>query len=164
MIAGVGILFGLLAVALVEATQGRLLAVPWGAAVALALVAAAILIWGVVARPRLLGKPGRPPLTPIVAARTAALALAASRTGAGVFGFYAGIALGLLPERDTPAGRDYLFAALAAALASVLVMLAGLWLESLCRLRGEGDDVDGAGRTAGPSTGRTGGEAARVSA
>ncbi len=145
-------------VALVDLLAQRLLQVPWAAVGALALMAVSLLAWTLLARPRLLGKPGRAPLDPIVATRSAALALAASRAGSAVLGFYAGVALGLMPAWDTPAGRDYALAAGGCALASLLLVGAALWLESLCRLRG-GDDEDAAepGR---PSPGQASGEAA----
>ncbi len=133
------VLLGWLLVTLVDSLAQRLLPVPWTAAAALALMALSLLVWALLARPRLLRKPGREPLPPLTAARTAALAMAASRTGAGVGGFYAGVVLGLLPSWDTPAGRDYLLAAAAAALASAALAAVALWLESLCRLRGDDD-------------------------
>lgn len=78
-------------------------------------------------------------MPPLVAARTAALALAASRTGALIGGFYLGIALGLLGVRDTPTGSASLGAAVASVLACAVLVGAALWLEHLCRLR-DGDE------------------------
>ena len=79
-------------------------------------------------------------MPPLLAARTAALALAASRTGALIGGFYLGIALGLIGVRDTPTGSVSLAAAVASVLACAVLVGAALWLERLCRLR-EGDDA-----------------------
>jgi hypothetical protein len=78
-------------------------------------------------------------MPPLVAARTAALALAASRTGVLIGGFYLGIALGLIGVRDTPTGASSMAAAVASVLACAVLVGAALWLESLCRLR-DGDD------------------------
>jgi uncharacterized membrane protein len=113
-------------------------------------MAVSLFVWGLLARPRLQRKPGREPLDPIVATRTAALALAASRTGAAVMGFYFGIALALVPSLDTPAGREYAAAAAAAALASLVLAAVGLWVESMCRLKGDSDEGKGASPRAQP--------------
>lgn len=156
---------GWLLVVIVDKLVQRLVPVPWTAAAALALLALALLIWGLLAKPKLQRKPGRPPMDPITATRTAALALAASRTGAGVLGFYAGVALGLRPAWDTPAGRDYALASMAAAVASLGLVVVALWLESICRLRDGGDDDEAGGSSAGrPARGRATGEAARRAA
>lgn len=139
---------GLLLVVVVDAVAGRLLLVPWGAALAMALVALAVLGWAVLARPRLQRRPGHPPLDPMVAARTAALAMAASRTGAAVLGFYAAIAASLVSELDTGAGRSSAGAATATAVAGLALAAVAYWLETLCRLPGDDDEAAG-GRAAG---------------
>lgn len=158
VIAAAFALLGWLLVAAIDQLAGRLLQVPLSAAGALALMALALLIWGLLARPRLERRPGREPLNPIVAARTAALAMAASRTGAGVGGFYLGVAIGMVPSLSAPAGREYAVAAVAAAVASVGLAAVGLWVESICRLRGDDDS----GGPAGPrASGQAGSEAAR---
>lgn len=153
---------GWMLIAAVDRFAGRLLQVPFSAVGALAMMALALLIWGLLARPRLLRKPGRVPLDPIVAARTAALAMAASRTGAAVGGFYVGVAIGMVPFLTSPAGREYAAAAAASALASALLAVVGLWVESICRLRGD-DDSDGRGSPGPRATGQASNEAARVS-
>jgi hypothetical protein len=146
-IAAVALAVGWVLVDLVERLAGRVLGVPWLAAVALWVLALGVLGWTVLSRGRLGGKPrsgpstvgagGRSdsPMPPIVAARTAALALAASRTGALIGGFYLGIALGLVGVRDTPTGSASLTAALASVAACVLLVGSALWLERMCRLR-----------------------------
>lgn len=161
LIAAVAALGGWLLVAAVDRFAGRLLQVPWTAAAALALTAGALLVWGLLARPRLQRKPGRLPLHPITAARTAALALAASRTGAAVGGWYLGVAMGMLPFLTSPAGRDHALAAAAAAIASALLTAVGLWVESLCRLRGD-DDSERRGGSGRLAPGQAGNEAARI--
>lgn len=164
VIALLAVVLGWLVAVLVDSLAQRLLPVPWAAAAALLLTAVALFAWALLARPRLLGRPGRPPLPPMTAARTVALAMAASRTGAGVGGFYAGVALGLLPAWDTPAGREYALAAGAAAVASLLLTLVALWLESLCRIRGDDGDGEGAPGSGRGKPGPASGEAARHSA
>ncbi len=74
-------------------------------------------------------------MPPLLAARTAALALAASRTGALVGGFYAGIAAALVNVVSTPSGQSSLTAAIIALGACVVLAGAAAWLESMCRLR-----------------------------
>ena len=106
-----------------EAVIGRYLPVPWTAAAALGLLAAALLIWALLVRPRLRHDPHSRPLDPIVAARTAALAMAASRTGA-------------------IAGRERVVSAGAAVVASLVLIAVALWLERLCRLPDPPGDVD----------------------
>jgi hypothetical protein len=130
---------GVLLVLLVEAAANRLLLVPWGAALAMGMVALAVLGWALLARPRLLHRPGHPPLDPILAARTAALAMAGSRTGAAVTGFYLGAAGALLPAADTEAGRSSAGAAAATAAAGAVLAVVALWLEGMCRLPGDDD-------------------------
>jgi ABC-type thiamin/hydroxymethylpyrimidine transport system permease subunit len=133
-------------VQVVDAWLGRLVPVPWLAAAALWLVAGALVYWTISSRPRLQHKPGAKPMPPLVAARTAALAMAASRIGALVAGFYAGVAVGMLPSAATPTGSSTLWSASLASLGAVVLTLAALWLEHVCRLPiGPPDDFPGAG-------------------
>ena len=117
-----------------EVATGRYLPVPWTAALGVGLLAVALLVWALLARPRLAHKPGTEPLDPIVAARTAALAMAASRTGAILGGLYLGIGVAFLPLVSQEPGRDRVAAAGAAVLACVAVVVVALWLERMCRL------------------------------
>ena len=151
-IAAIALAVGWVLVDLVERFAGRILGVPLLAAVALWVLAIGVLGWALLSRGRLGHKPTSGPaaatasvggdrrMPPLVAARTAALALAASRTGALIGGFYLGIALGLLGVRDTPTGSASLAAAVTSVLACAVLVGAALWLEHLCRLR-EGDDA-----------------------
>ena len=86
--------------------HGRLPSVPWLAVLVVWVVAGFVGVWALVARRRLNPKPGAPRMAPLAAARTTALALAGSRTGAVVFGLYGGIALRLLQETTVAAGRE----------------------------------------------------------
>lgn len=121
-------------VQIIDAWLGRLLPVPWLAAAALWLVAGAVLYWAVTTRPRLQGRPGAKPMPPLVAARTAALAMAASRIGALVAGFYAGVAGGISSSIGTPTGASTFWSASMASLGAVVLVIAALWLEHICRL------------------------------
>lgn len=117
-----------------ETVTGRYLPVPWTTAAALALLAAALLIWALLVRPRLRHDPDARPLEPLVAARTAALAMAASRTGAIAGGVYLGIALSFATRWAQDAGRERVVSAGLAVLASVALVAVALWLERMCRL------------------------------
>ena len=119
---------------LVDGWSGRVIPVPWLAGATMWFLALALLIWTLLSRPRLQRKPGSRPLPPLVAARTAALAMAASRTGSLVAGFYTGIAIGTLPSRMTEAGSVSVAAALTTTLGSLALVAAALWLERTCRL------------------------------
>lgn len=130
------------AVFLVHALAGRIIIVPWLAAAAMWLLAGGLLMWTLSMRPRLQRRPGSRPVAPILAARTAALAIAASRIGALVAGFYAGAALGLLPSLATASGAQSAWAAVATSVGGVAVTAIALWLERICRLPvgpGDGD-------------------------
>lgn len=131
---------GLAAVGLWEALFGRTLPVPVLAPVTMLLIAVALFIWTLLIRPRILRRPGTRPISPFVAARTAALAMAASRTGSLVGGFYAGVAITLVLATATPAVTERMVLAGASAFASLLVVLAALWLEHVCRLSVDDDD------------------------
>lgn len=119
---------------------GRIIPVPWLAAMTVVLVAVALAIWTLVSRPRLLRQPGHLPMPALVAARTAALSLAASRTGAVVGGFYLGLGIATLPQIDTPSGASTVWAAAATSAGCIALVASALWLERLCRVRNEDDD------------------------
>ena len=148
-IASIALAVGWVLVDVVERAAGRILGVPWLAAAALWVLALGLLGWALLSRGRLPRRPGSGPrpatvspeptpsrdrMPPLVAARTAALALAASRTGALIGGFYLGIALGLIGVLQTPSGSASFGAAVASVLACALMVAVALWLEWLCRL------------------------------
>ena len=127
-------------VQIVAAWLGRLVPVPWLAGAALVLVAAALAYWTYQARPRLQARPGAKPMDGIVAARSAALAMAASRIGALVGGFYAGIAVGMIGSIGTPSGAQTFWAATVAAVGALALVVAAVWLEHSCRIPLDRDD------------------------
>lgn len=140
VLAVLGATIGFATVLLWDAFTGRTLPVPLTAALTLVLLALALFFWGLAIRPRLLGKPDTRPLSPFVAARTAALAMAASRTGAIVTGFYLGTAIVFAMNFSTPIAAERFWYALGCVSGAVLVTLAALWLEYLCRLSDKDDD------------------------
>jgi hypothetical protein len=130
----VGAVVGWSLTRLVDAFAGRSLPVPWTAPVVMAVLALALVLWTRGTRARLSRKPGTTPMDPIVAARSAALAMAGSRTGVVVAGFYLGVAVALSGGWDVPYVRELVLLALATVLASAAVVAASLWLERVCRL------------------------------
>ncbi|MFN8148746.1 MAG: DUF3180 domain-containing protein [Candidatus Nanopelagicales bacterium] len=119
---------------LVDAFADRSISVPITMPVVMALLALATALWARGTRARLAGRPGTRPMEPLVAARSAALGLAASRAGALVAGFYAGVLVELVPRFDVPGVRERGIIAIATVVMAVLLALAGLWLERVCRL------------------------------
>ncbi len=131
--------------AVIEAVADRYLPLPLSASAGVWLLAIAVAMWGWIARPRLLRRPGHEPLAPVVAARTAALALAGSRVGAGVAGTYLGIALMLLPDAAVEAARSGLAICGLTIVGALALIAASMWLERMCRLPGD-EAGDKAGR------------------
>lgn len=126
--------------------HGRLPGVAWLAVAVVWLVAAFVGVWAWIARRRLNPKPGAARMPPLVAARTTALALAGSRTGAVVVGWYGGLALRLTQETAVAAGRERLLAAALACVGGLLLTALSLWLEHICRIPGgPGDESNGDG-------------------
>jgi hypothetical protein len=106
-----------------------------GSAFAMILVFVSLLVWTLMTRARL--KPGATinRLHPIVAARTAALAMSASRVGSLVFGFYVGVLLANLAADFSSAGTDRIRISAVTATASLLTAIIAIWLERICRLK-----------------------------
>lgn len=124
---------------LYEIVAGRTLPVPLTAAVFLVAIAVVLFIWTVLMRQRLQPKPGQEPVDPFMASRSAALAMASSRTGALVGGFYAGVALEMLTLSDTEYGLERLWISIACVAASAALVFVAMWLETICRISEEDD-------------------------
>lgn len=83
---------------------------------------------------------GRTHVEPVVAARLLGLAQASALTGAITGGFYLGQALALLPDHDF-GGRGVLAVQHGlAALGGLLLAVAGLLVQSWCRIDGDDDE------------------------
>ena len=129
----------------VDRVVGRFFPVPWSVPVVMGVLALAVVAWTRGTKARLARKAGTKPMPPLVAARTAALALATSRTGSVVGGFYLGVALGLAQYWSAnPDARLIVVAALLTSAASLGLVLAGLWLERVCRIPPSDDSADAA--------------------
>jgi hypothetical protein len=127
-------------VRLVDAYLDRSLPVPWTAALVMLVLAVALALWARGTRARLSGRPGTKPMDPILAARSAALAMAASRTGSIVVGLYAGVAVALLPGWNVPYVRERVIVSAVTVLLAGLVVAAALWLERVCRVPPDASD------------------------
>lgn len=143
----VGLVSGSLGWAAAQVTyawRAQVVAVGWGTALTVGLLGAALGMWGLMSRPRLLRRPGAEPMPALVAARTAALALACSRTGALSAGVYAGILLGVLPRMAAATARTNMWTCGTTVLVSAGLIAVALWIESMCRIQDGGDGDGGA--------------------
>ena len=109
-------------------------ATPWLTAITMWLIAAALFIWTFLARKKINPEKGKPRLDPLLAARSAALAMSASRVGALALGFYFGIFVDNLVFSDSPASKERALISALTAVASLVTAVIGLWLEHICRL------------------------------
>lgn len=149
LIAAFGVLCGVTVSRAYLAASTMLLNVRVTTPVILAVMCLALLWWTILVRRRLLHiarakheakAPGtafvmqEKPLEPIVAARTVALAFAASRAGAYLCGYYAGVALTFLSRLDVDEVRWRLAFAVATSVLALLLVVIALWLERSCQL------------------------------
>lgn len=74
------------------------------------------------------------PLSPLVAARTALLALASSRAGSLLVGLYLGLAAAAATHMNSEAGRTAVGLELLTAILALVLVAIALWLERLCKL------------------------------
>jgi hypothetical protein len=124
---------------------GRAVPVPLVAPLTIWVLTLGVFIWTVLSRPRLQRRPGSRPLHPIVAARTAALAMAGSRTGAIIGGLYAGIGLATIPQFTTVRGAQTIWSSLAIVLGCAALTVIAVWLERLCQVPDEEPPPDAIG-------------------
>ncbi len=129
-----------------DAIANRNLPLPWSLAAFMGILAVAIWLWARGTRARLQGRPGTKPIEPLQVARSAAIAMATSRTGACVAGFVVGVAVALLGGWDVPYVREQILSGGVAALMAVLAVLAGLSLERACRVPPDSTDTSASGR------------------
>jgi hypothetical protein len=133
---------------------GSLPGVPTAAPIVLAIIAIVLTATAINLRGRLRAQrervPGAKGVDPLSAARAVVLGQASALVSALVTGIYGGMGVFLLSLWDTvPARKGQSLTALFAVLAGVAVMVAGLWLQHICRLP---DDPDApADRTTTPA-------------
>lgn len=119
----------------------RLPGASWGAAVLVVFMAAGVYAAGLPVRRFLRGR-ARAPVNPLRAMRTLVLAQAAALTGAVVTGWYAAQVLVLAPNLDVATVRGAAVQAGLLAAAGVVLSVAGLRAQGMCRL-----DDDQTGRS-----------------
>lgn len=151
-VAAIAVVLGLVSADLVDKAWGRSLPVPWSSAVTVAALAVVLVGWAWNFRRRLRSERER--VDPFVAVRTAALAMSASRAGAITAGLFAGVGLWYAADLSSPAARERVVICAVGVVASIVLVVAALWLERICRLpdadddstpgRGPGDDDVGA--------------------
>lgn len=136
----IGASIGYFGSSIYENLTSQLIFIYLNTALAVLLLDITILFWGFNFRNRLLGKYQYIPVAPLVAARTTALALAASRTGAILTGFYLAVAIFFIFSLGNQVTSQRLTNALISAFVAIWLMFLGLWLEHICRIKQPNDD------------------------
>lgn len=114
--------------------RGHLLgSVSWVSSVLLLAMAALVIAAGLPVRRFLRGE-ARKTLNPVRAARTLVLAQAAALTGAGLFGWYAAQAALAVADLTLPGYRSVLGQLVAVGLSAVVLMVAGMLTQRMCRV------------------------------
>lgn len=143
-VAAISLVLGLTSADVVDTVWGRSIPVPWSSAITVGAVAIALAGWALSFRRRLRAVgDGQPRVDPFVAVRTAALAMAASRTGAITAGLFGGIGLWYATDLSNAAARERAVICAVGVVASVALVLAALWLERICRLPDDSDSPPG---------------------
>ena len=118
--------------------------VPVVNAVTMWLLAATLLIWTILARKRLQSSKPETRMPPLVAARTVALAMAGSRVGALVCGFYLGLLAANLRLTRTADVSNRLLIIVLVEVAALVLTIAAVWLERICQVKQPPTDGTGA--------------------
>ena len=120
--------------------QGRVLPeASWGAVILLVFMACGVFFAGLPVRRFLRGQ-AKKSLNPMRAMRTLVLAQAAALTGALVAGWYLAQILVLLPLFDVESRRTAVVRLAALAAGGVLMAIAGLLAQAMCRVDGDRRD------------------------
>ncbi len=126
---------------IVRAAFSSLPTLPWTAAPAMLLLAAAEVVSGRNLRARIQGRRGGRPLAPIAVARMAALAKASSIGGSAFGGLAAGFLIYTLGMLSVAVPRSDAINAAATVAAAAILVAAALFLERSCRAPSrDGDD------------------------
>lgn len=138
----IGASLGLFGPSIYENLTSRLIFVHLNTALAVFILNITILFWGVNFRSRLKNQIKYQPVSAMVAARTTALAFAASRTGALLTGFYFGVAIFLIPALSNSANNQRLTNTLITSVLTLWLLFLGLWLEKICQVPQSINDKD----------------------
>jgi len=135
--------------------QGLLLPqASWGALIVLVFMACGVFFAGLPVRRFLRGQ-AKKSLNPMRAMRTLVLAQAAALTGALVTGWYLAQVLVVLPDFDIESRRTLVVRLAALAAGGVLMAVAGLAAQSMCRVDKRDDGDDGGDGDENHDNGRT---------
>ena len=141
VLVALALLAGAVAYLLTSNFYADLPALPLYGPVFLVVLAAAEGYTAATTKARLEGRPRTQPIHPITVARIAALAKATSPVAALAAGAYAGC-LGYVARLDGPHPADDLRTSIVGVVASVLLVVAALAMERVCRVKTPpGDDV-----------------------
>lgn len=132
-------LFSWLVLRMLEDRLITLPALPWSVPTSLVLLAGTALSFALDLRRRLRGGPGVRPVDPLMAARLVAWARAAMYAGAVLVGAYGGLVASLLPDWSDGT-RSRVLVALFSTLAAVGLVVAGWFLERVCRVEPPDDE------------------------
>ena len=129
-------------VRLLAAWTGSVPNVPIAAVFSVWALAIALVVTALSVGPRLRPSPGRGPMDALRAGRVVAIAMASSRTGAVVAGFFLGwLVAGLLADAlSSPYARERALHAVLCCLGGVVILITGAVLERLCIVRPPRDD------------------------
>jgi len=130
----VAVVAGVVSYLLTSAFYGDLPPLPLYAPIFLAVLAAAEGYTAATTAARLAGRPGTQPIHPLTVARIAALAKATSPVAALVAGAYGG-ALAYVAQVPGPHARADLRTSIVGVAASVLLTVAALAMERVCRVK-----------------------------
>ena len=139
-LAGISVVLGMALADLFDQLSGRMLPVPWSSVVTMTVVALALLGWAWSFRRRL--RAAEAPIDPFVAVRTAALAMAASRGRNNRRTVRRHRPVVLVRPLD-PLARERALLCVGGVVASLVLVLAALWLERICRLPDDQDPPGG---------------------
>jgi Protein of unknown function (DUF3180) len=142
LLAAVACGFSYLVLRLWTGQGGALPPASWGGLVVLVFMASGVFFAGLPVRRFLRGQSTRT-LNPIRAMRTLVLAQACALTGAVVTGWYLAQVLVLLPDLDVSSRRTLAVRLTALAAGGVLMMIAGLMVQAMCRVDKDDRDPDG---------------------
>jgi H+/Cl- antiporter ClcA len=140
LVGAVAALAGWLITRIVVSRGATPLAVPWtvGLVCLIASATALVLAWSV----RQYKRGNRPSLSGLNAARIAVFSQACAYAGAAVAGAYGGYAIALLDTWEHAPRRETAVSAMIAALAGLILLVAGVIAEHWCRTDRRDDDAD----------------------
>ncbi len=136
----IGSAIGYFGSSIYENLTSRVFNIYLNTALAILLLDLAIFFWGTNFKNRLKRDSKLLPVPALVAARTVALAMAASRTGAILGGFYIAVAMFFLPLLGNAVIMQRFINAMISALVSIWLLFLGLWLERICQVPQYPDD------------------------